>query len=101
MNSNKTIIRILGKEGRTTIPFEFRVKNGFEDGDILSFEALEDGSVRIRREVICQCHSDAHDEDEAEDLLDYLDNLDEEDQKSVLLHLMCGYLSRLGCKANA
>ena len=34
---SKPILRILGIEGRTTIPFSLRSEMGFECGDIISF----------------------------------------------------------------
>ena len=49
-----TIIRILGKKGRTTIPYAIRQTIGFSYNDILSFEEGKDGnSVIIRRERLC------------------------------------------------
>jgi bifunctional DNA-binding transcriptional regulator/antitoxin component of YhaV-PrlF toxin-antitoxin module len=49
-----TIIRILGRKGRTTIPLAIRQTIGFSYNDILSFEEGKDGnSVIIRRERLC------------------------------------------------
>ena len=43
-----TVRKFLGKEGRTTIPYPIRERLGWEEGDIISFTELEDGSV-LRR----------------------------------------------------
>ena len=50
----KKLLRILGKRGRITIPFEIRQRVGFVYNDVLSFTESEDGrSVVIRREKLC------------------------------------------------
>ena len=45
-------IKILGKRGRVTIPFEIRQALGFSDNDILSFTAQQDGTLLVRREKL-------------------------------------------------
>lgn len=47
------IYRVLGKKGRITIPFEIRQQIGFRHNDVLSFTELDDSSVVVRREKIC------------------------------------------------
>lgn len=49
----KTIYKILGKKGRTTIPQDIRTACGFKSGDIISFETRRDGTVLLRKESIC------------------------------------------------
>ena len=46
-------IKILGKRGRVTIPFEIRQALGYTDNDILSFTAQPDGTLLVRREKLC------------------------------------------------
>lgn len=48
----RMILRILGRKGRTTIPFSLRKELGLQPGDIASF-TLEDDSVIVRREELC------------------------------------------------
>ena len=49
-----TMNRILGKRGRTTIPYPIRQRVGFRYNDVLTFTECDDGqSVIIRREDIC------------------------------------------------
>ena len=48
---NAKLLRILGKRGRITIPYEIRQRVGFAYNDVLSFSESEDErSVVIRRE---------------------------------------------------
>lgn len=48
------LYRILGKRGRTTIPYPIRQSVGFSCNDVLSFAEGDDGkSVIIRREDLC------------------------------------------------
>ena len=47
------IYRVLGKKGRITIPFEIRQRIGFRYNDVLSFTELDDSSVVVRKEKIC------------------------------------------------
>ena len=47
---NRKLLRILGKRGRITIPYEIRQRVGFEYNDVLSFTESSDGrSVIVRR----------------------------------------------------
>ena len=47
------IIRILGKRGRTTLPYEIRKCLGMSAGDVISFEAKDGDYVLVKREHIC------------------------------------------------
>ena len=46
-------LRILGKRGRITIPYEIRQKLGFRPNDVLSFQIMDDRTVSIQRERLC------------------------------------------------
>ena len=82
--------RILGKKGRTTIPFEMRQKLGFGYNDVVSFEE-KDGGVFVRREKICDnckaVESDASNKTDEISLLDFVDGLSNSEQKALLVHL--------------
>lgn len=84
------ILRILGKRGRITIPFEIRQRVGFKYNDVLSFTETADGrSVVVRREKICDnCKGAQHvvRNDEVT-LFDFLNNLSPEQQRDALVHL--------------
>ena len=47
------MLRILGKRGRITIPYEIRQKLSFRPNDVLSFQIMDDRTVSIRRERLC------------------------------------------------
>ena len=47
------MLRILGKRGRITIPYEIRQKLGFRPNDVLSFQIMDDRTVLVRRERLC------------------------------------------------
>ena len=81
------IYRVLGKKGRITIPFEIRQRIGFRYNDVLSFTELDDSSVVVRREKICDnCNEFAEEFEENFTLEDFLDSLSEE-QRDALIHL--------------
>jgi bifunctional DNA-binding transcriptional regulator/antitoxin component of YhaV-PrlF toxin-antitoxin module len=83
------IYRILGKEGRTTVPFEFREQLGFTRGDIISFEVM-DGSVTVKKEKICNgCQRRAG--KESGPLYEYLDGLTANEQMAALIHLSANW----------
>ena len=95
---NKKLLRILGKRGRITIPYEIRQSMGFAYNDVLSFTESGDGrSVIVRREKLCdncqsktaQAVSDGHTR-----LLNQLDSLPLELQKAAFVQLS-NSLSRL------
>ena len=46
-------LRILGKRGRITIPYEIRQRLGFRPNDVLSFQIVDDRTVLVRREKLC------------------------------------------------
>lgn len=82
------IYRALGKKGRITIPFEIRQRIGFRYNDVLSFTELDDSSVVVRREKICDnCNEFAEEFEENCTLEDFLDSLSEEEQRDALIHL--------------
>ena len=70
------IYRVLGKKGRITIPYEIRQRIGFRYNDVLSFTELDDSSVVVRREKICDnCQYLEEDFEENYTLEDFLDSL--------------------------
>ena len=100
------IYRVLGKAGRTTIPFVLRMQLGFKRNDVVSFEAKDKDTVIIRREKICDgCNPNLPKKTEAvkpvteESLLEFIDQLPKQEQAAVLQHLCGKWLT--GGKANA
>ena len=82
------LYRFLGKRGRITIPYEIRKYIGFKYNDVLSFTKLDDDSVVVRKEKICDnCNEFAEEFEENYTLEDFLDSLSEVVLKDVLVHL--------------
>ena len=95
---NKKILRILGKRGRITIPYEIRQVVGLAYNDVLSFTESGDGkSVIVRREKLCDnCQGKTMQAalDDRAMLLELLDSLPVELQKAAFVQLS-NSLSRL------
>ena len=98
--------RIIGKNGRITIPYQMRQKIGFAPNDVISFESdvLDDRSVIVRREMLCDM-DDVFDEElmdeemtgeenSDEALLDFINSLSEEEQRAALIHLSVKWAER-------
>ena len=81
------IFRFLGKYGKTTIPKRIRDSLDLQRGDILSFEELDDDSILIRRESICNCIPRTPIKEKKETLLDFLNSLSSEQKAAALVHL--------------
>lgn len=86
----KKMLRILGKRGRITIPYEIRSRVGFEYNDVLSFTEADDGrTVIVRRERLCDCgkNEQKKKKDDEVTLFEFLNELSPEQQKAALVHL--------------
>jgi bifunctional DNA-binding transcriptional regulator/antitoxin component of YhaV-PrlF toxin-antitoxin module len=86
------ILKILGKRGRITIPWEIRRALGFAYNDVVSFE--QDGeTVLVKREKLCDgCKTAPAPEPEQPDeiataLTELLDGLTAEELRTALIHL--------------
>lgn len=83
MKIMRKIYRILGKKGRTTIPYELRQHSNFKANDLLSFELAESDTIVIRREKACGSVSDA----KKSTVNDILDTLTPDEQRTALVLL--------------
>lgn len=95
------ILRILGKRGRVTIPYEIRQRVGFKYNDVLSFTQSDNNTVIVKREVICDKNcpmysADCDLESESITLTEFLDGLTEEEQKTALVHLSANWAMKHG-----
>ena len=83
------INRILGKQGRITIPYEMRLKLGFQFNDGISFEQQDNNPLIIHREKLCDGNNsaDASIRTHERALLNFLDGLSTAEQKTAFLHL--------------
>lgn len=80
------IFRLIGREGRITIPWEIRQKVGFRPNDVVSFQLMEDDSVLVRRESTCGKEKTPSVGRDAS-ITAFLDSLDEKQRYSALVHL--------------
>ncbi len=98
-------LKILGKRGRITIPFEIRQRLGFRQNDILSFMDNGYDTVTVKREALCtHCADDLFDEpldkpDDEDTLLDFLDSLSLSEQRAALIHLSVKWAEAEGAKS--
>ena len=64
--------RIIGKEGRVTIPCTLRACVGFESNDVVSFEQISPDTVLVRREKIRELGGDHQEMPSIKELLESL-----------------------------
>lgn len=91
----KKVLRILGLEGRTTIPFELREQMGFSCGDVISFTRQDDDTILLKRELLCDnCTNAKAPAPQASanrqsdlPLMSLLDSLTPAQQQAALVHL--------------
>lgn len=97
------LLRILGKRGRITIPYEIRQNVGFSYDDVLSFSESPDGrSVIVKREKICDnCKETRQSKTDEVTLFDFLNNLSSEQQRAALVHLSMKWSEQQGDNNNA
>ena len=81
------ILRIIGREGRTTIPFELRVKMRIAQNDIISFEAQDDDTIIVKREKICTNCGDGKQVVKETSLLEVINSLNLTEQREVFRYL--------------
>lgn len=98
---NKKIVRVLGKRGRITIPYQIRVRNKIGYNDILSFEEKDANTIILRKERLCNgCTPECFDEVSELSIEDFLDSLSTEQQRKATIHLNLLWAQREGAKIN-
>ena len=83
------ILKILGKRGRITIPWEIRYALGFAYNDVVSFE-VDGDTVLVKHEKICDGCTEGprpKQADKTESLKELLDDLTPEELRTALIHL--------------
>ena len=80
------LYRVLGREGKITIPHAMRQHIGFGESDIVSFELVSRDAVLVRRERILSRDGVPVDAD-MPSLQDFLESLTEKEQYAALVHL--------------
>ena len=81
------IYRIIGSEGRITIPYAIRQAIGFLPDDVVSFQLMEDDSVLVRREALRGKEKIPPNSGRDASLIAFLESLDEKQCYSALVHL--------------
>lgn len=85
---NQKIVRVLGKRGRITIPYEIRVRNKIGYNDILSFEEKDKNTIVVRKEKLCGgCTPECFDETNSISVEDFIDTLTPEQQRRATVYL--------------
>ena len=99
MNSllHKSIIRILGKRGRITIPYKMRVLACFKPNDILRFDMLDSDTIVIKREYLCDgCEGECLYTGDIEDIEELFDELTLKEKHELLTSLTAKWASIIG-----
>lgn len=81
------IYRIIGAEGRITIPFVLRQIIGFSPSDVVSFEIIGENTICVCREQLVGRDTSRPPLPRTPELLAYLETLSAKDQYDVLVHL--------------
>lgn len=81
------ILRIIGAEGRITIPYVLRQIIGFRPSDVVSFEIIGENTIRVCREQLAGLDTPRPPLPRTPELLAYLETLSAKDQYDVLVHL--------------
>ncbi len=88
------IYKVLGKKGVVVIPYELREKLDLNYNDVISFTPRLDGSLVIRKEEVCDNCIDAETNDEPMTLEEFLESLNEQEQRDALVHLTALWAER-------
>lgn len=81
------LYRVLGNEGRITIPWDMRQIIGFRPGNIVSFHLVDERSVLVRKEELRTQEPVPKIHTRNDSLLDFLESLDETQRYDALVHL--------------
>ena len=94
------IFRIIGNEGRITIPYSIRQTVGFLPDDVVSFQLMDADSVLVRREALREKEKTASVSKPDTNLIEYLESLSPKEQFTALVHLSVLWAQRYRTKSN-
>ena len=94
------LYRIIGNEGRITIPYSIRQAVGFLPDDVVSFRIVDADSVLVRREALRDQERTASVPKPDATLMDYLESLSPKEQHTALVHLSILWAQRHRAKSN-
>lgn len=81
------LYRVLGNEGRITIPWDMRQIIGFLPGEIVSFYLVDERSVLVRKETLSVPEAAPYKLPGQGSLLEFLESLNEKQRYDALVHL--------------
>lgn len=81
------VFRIIGNEGRITIPYSIRQAVEFLPDDVVSFQIVDADSVLVRRETLREQERVSSISKSDTSLIDYLESLSPKEQYTALVHL--------------
>lgn len=79
------VYRLIGKRGRTTVPFEIRMKMRLGYNSLISYEMQDDDTVIIRREKVCDGCKEPQIKEAT--ILDVVNSLTDNEQKALHRYL--------------
>ena len=94
------LYRIIGNEGRITIPYSIRQAVGFLPDDVVSFRIVDADSVLVRREALRDKEKTASVPKPDTTLIAYLESLSPKEQHTALVHLSILWAQRHRAKSN-
>lgn len=81
------VYRVLGREGRITIPLAMRQAVGFQAEDVVSFELTASNAILVRREAIQGREKPARPISKQPELMVFLESLSRQEQYNALVYL--------------
>ena len=94
------LYRIIGNEGRITIPYSIRQAVGFLPDDVVSFRIVDADSVLVRREALRDQERTASVPKPDATLMDFLESLSPKEQHTALVYLSILWAQRYRTKSN-
>ena len=79
------LYRLIGKKGRTTVPFEIRMKMHIGYNSLVSYEMKDENTVILRHEKICDGCKDQTAREGS--VLDVINSLTETEQRALFRYL--------------
>ena len=84
----KKSYRFLGKERRITLPDELCLGEDWKQGTLVSFERLEEGTIVVRKEKICNNRGISQEHVKKDSFENWLNKLSMVEQRAVLKYLL-------------
>ena len=79
------IYKLIGKRGRTTVPFEIRMKMRLGYNSLVSYELKDEDTLILRKEKICDGYKEPTIKEAT--ILDVVNSLSDTEQKALYRYL--------------